>query len=82
MKQPTPSEQLVIMIREVLAADGDAIGCEDCFELLDHCAELAESGGSVADVYPHIEKHLRGCSCCGAEFDALITALRAAAQTG
>lgn len=82
MSQRTPTERVASMIREVLSADGEAIGCEECFELLDHCAELAESGGSIAEVYPHMEKHLKDCFCCGAEFDALLTALRAAAQAG
>ena len=80
MKQPQSSERVVIMIRSVLAAEGECLGCEDCFELLDHCAELVEVGQSIEGIYPEVERHLKACFCCGAEFDALLSALRAAAQ--
>jgi hypothetical protein len=74
------SERILVMIRSVLAAEGECLGCEECFELLDHCAELVEGGEALTAVYPEVERHLKDCLCCGAEFDALLAALRAAAQ--
>ena len=79
--QQQHTERLVTMIRGVLTAEGDAIGCEDCFELLDHCADLIEEGNPWEQVYPHVKRHLDGCSCCSQEFDALRAALDAARPT-
>ncbi len=66
------------MIRDVFSAEGDAIGCEDCFEVLDRYAELVEAGEDVTKVYPEVKKHLEDCMCCGQEFQALQAALEAA----
>ena len=66
------------MIRGILIAEGEALGCEECFELLEICADLVEAGQDVAEVYPDVMKHLEGCECCKEEFDALLAAMDAA----
>ncbi len=76
MKKPTQSEQISMMIRTVLRAEGEAIGCEECFELLDQVAELVEAGQSYAELHPDVKKHLEDCFCCSQEFEALLTALK------
>lgn len=76
-KQP---EQVVMMIRSILTADGEALGCEECFELLDRCADLIEAGHDIAEVYPEVKKHLDDCECCKEEFEALLAALDAVQQ--
>lgn len=73
-------EQAAMMIRGILTADGEALGCEECFELLDRCADLIESGQDIADVYPEVKKHLDDCECCKEEFEALLSALEAVQQ--
>lgn len=72
------SEQLAMMIRGILRADGDVIGCEDCFELLDRYADLLEAGVGGRDLYPEVERHLEDCAGCSEELGALLTALRGA----
>lgn len=74
------TEQAVMMIRSIVAADGEALGCEECFELLDRCADLIEAGQDIADVYPEVKKHLDDCECCKEEFEALLSALDAVQQ--
>ncbi len=74
--------QAAMMIRGILTADGEALGCEECFELLDRCADLIESGQDIAEVYPEVKKHLDDFECCKEEFEALLTALDAAQQPG
>ncbi len=69
------------MIRDVLNAEGDAIGCEDCFEVLDRYAEMVEAGQDVSKEYPEVKKHLEDCFCCGEEFQALQAALEAARES-
>ncbi len=80
-----PNEQTMkaaMLIRGILTADGEALGCEDCFELLDRCADLIEAGQALADVYPEVKKHLEGCMGCKEEFEALLSALEAVQQPG
>ncbi len=82
-KQPSKqTERAAMMIRGILTADGEALGCEECFELLDRCADLIEAGQDIAEVYPEVKKHLDDCECCKEEFEALLTALDAVQQPG
>ena len=71
------AERAARMLRSVLNAEGDAIGCEDCFEVLDRYAEMIEAGQDISKVYPEVKKHLDDCMCCGQELEALQTALEA-----
>ena len=82
-KQPNKqTEQAAMMIRGILTADGEALGCEECFEFLDRCADLIEAGQDIAEVYPEVKKHLADCVCCEEEFEALLSALEAVQQPG
>ena len=77
-KQPNEQAmQAAMLIRGIFTADGEALGCEDCFEFLDRCADLIEAGQAIADVYPEVKKHLDDCECCKDEFEALLSALEA-----
>ena len=80
--QNKQTEQAAMMIRGILTADGEALGCEECFELLDRCADLIEAGQDIAEVYPEVKKHLDDCACCKEEFEALLAALDAVKQSG
>ncbi len=64
-----------MMLQGILNAKGEVMGCEECFELLDRCAELLESGQTIDTTYPEVKKHLDDCVCCLHEFEALLTAL-------
>ena len=78
MKKPdqmNPSERVAMLLNGVLKAQGEAMGCEDCYELLDRCAELVESGRLIEEDFPEVKKHLGDCVCCSQEFGALLTAL-------
>ena len=77
-----PSEQIAMMLKGILTAEGEAIGCEDCFELLDQCAELVEAGHSLDELDPEVRKHLADCGGCSSEFEALLTALGALPSSG
>ena len=76
-EQATSREKAAMMLRGILTAEGEAIGCEDCFELLDQCAELVEAGHPLDELDPEVRKHLADCVCCSSEFEALLTALGA-----
>jgi hypothetical protein len=82
-RQPTKqSDQAAMIIRGILTAEGEAIGCEECFEFLEQCADLVEAGQNIEDVYPEVKRHLNGCMGCQEEFEALLSALDAARHSG
>jgi hypothetical protein len=81
VKQPTLSDRIEVMLQHIHSAEAEAVGCDDCFQLLDRCAESVQSGRPLEEMYPQIKKHLEDCHCCSAEFKALLTALSAASQT-
>lgn len=80
MIQQTLSERVEVMLRHIHSAEAEAIGCDDCYDLLDECAEFVQSGRSLEEMYPQIKKHLDSCHCCSAEFKALLAALSAVSQ--
>ena len=80
-EKPEASEQIAMMLKGILSAEGEAIGCDDCFELLDQCAELVEAGHPLNELDPEVRKHLAACVCCSQEFEALLTALGASSPS-
>ncbi len=76
------AKRAATLIRGILTADGEALGCEECFEFLDRCADLIEAGQDIAEVYPEVKKHLDDCAGCKEEFEALLSALEAGQQPG
>jgi len=56
------------------------VGCAEAMDLLHVYAELAAAGAAAAERYPGIAAHLRACGPCGEDFDALLAAMRGAAD--
>ncbi len=75
--RPLQPEQLAQMARMVAATRPDEIGCDECFEQLDHFAELHLAGKNAAEAMPLVQDHLDRCGDCREEFEALLAALRA-----
>jgi hypothetical protein len=67
------------MVRNILTARPDEIGCDECFEQLDRFVEMTLAGKNAAEAMPLVQDHLGRCSDCREEFEALLTALRALA---
>jgi hypothetical protein len=67
------------MVRNILTARPDEIGCDECFEQLDRFVEMTLAGKNAAEAMPLVQDHLDRCSDCREEFEALLTALRALA---
>ncbi len=74
MEEQPSIKQMVQMIAETRP---DEIGCDECFEQLDHFAELVLAGKSAAEALPLVQDHLDRCRDCHEEFEALLAALRA-----
>ena len=69
-------EKLKRIVRSVLTADPNEIGCDECFEQLDCFVDMTLAGKSAAEAMPLVQDHLKRCRDCREEFEALLAALR------
>jgi hypothetical protein len=67
------------MVHGIITTRPDEIGCDECFEQLDHFVEVKLAGKSAAEAMPLVQDHLERCDDCREEFEALLAALRALA---
>lgn len=72
-------DKLKRMVRDVITARPDEIGCDECFEELDRFVEFTLDGKDAAEAMPLVQDHLERCGNCREEFEALLAALRALA---
>jgi hypothetical protein len=70
------SEGIKGLVRNILTARPDEIGCEECLEQMDRFVEMELAGKHPAEAMPLVEDHLTRCHDCREEFEALLTALR------
>ena len=59
-----------------LRTDPRDVGCAEAMELLHVYVDLVAAGGPAEQRYPGITAHLRACGPCGADFEALLAAVR------
>ena len=64
------------MIWDAVTFRPDELSCGQCFEHLDHFAELSLVGKSAVEAMPLVQDHLEHCVDCREEFEALLAALR------
>jgi hypothetical protein len=69
-------EKLKRIVRSVLTAHPNEIGCDECFEQLDCFVDMTLAGKSAAEAMPLVQDHLKRCRDCREEFEALLAALR------
>lgn len=65
------------MVLDAVTTRPDELSCRQCFDHLDHFAELSLVGKSAAEAMPLVQDHLEHCADCRQEFEALLEALRA-----
>ena len=63
------------IIQEVITTRPDEISCGQCFDHLDHFAEITLVGINAAEAMPLVQDHLEHCRECREEFEALLEAL-------
>jgi hypothetical protein len=69
-------DQLKKIVRGVLMTRPDEIGCDECFERLDHFVEEVLAGKNAAEAMPLVQDHLDRCPECREEFEALVMVLQ------
>lgn len=65
------------IVRNILTAHPDEIGCETCFQQLDQFVDLVLAGKDAAAALPLVDDHLQRCANCREEFEALLQAVKA-----
>jgi hypothetical protein len=64
------------IVRSIVTAHPDEMGCDDCFEQLDRFVEMTLTGKNAAEAMPLVQDHLNRCRDCREEFEALLAAVR------
>jgi hypothetical protein len=59
-----------------LRTDPRDVGCAEAMQMLHVYADLAAADAPADQRYPGLAAHLRACGPCGADFDALLAAVR------
>jgi hypothetical protein len=66
------------LLRAIAATRETEISCEECFERMDHFAEMELSGLDAGALMPLVRDHLSKCEDCRETFEVLLRAMRIA----
>lgn len=55
----------------LLGPAGPEVGCDECFDKLDHYVELELAGADPDALIPGLRAHLAGCPACREEHESL-----------
>ncbi|MBS3783712.1 MAG: hypothetical protein KGY78_04640 [Anaerolineae bacterium] len=69
------SRKIKRMVRNILTARPDEIGCAECLARMDRFVEMELEGKSPAAAMPLVHDHLTRCADCREEYEALLEAL-------
>jgi len=73
-----PDEQLRKLIDHIFVSHQDSeMDCDSCSCQLECLAEKVAAGASLSDLLPEVEAHIRCCSDCREEWQALLCIVRA-----
>jgi hypothetical protein len=75
------TELLKRLVYGVIETHDEELDCDECFEQLDRFVELELAGKSASQALPLVENHLRLCTDCREEYQALLDAVRHLADT-
>ena len=71
-------ESLNKLVQSIFTVHEDEeFGCEDCGCQLDYLAELVAAGADLSRLLPAVQAHLRCCTDCREEFEALVAIIQA-----
>jgi hypothetical protein len=69
-------EALKQLARNLMNTHSFEIGCEECFQQMDHFVEMILDGKDAIQAMPLVQQHLENCQDCHEEFEALLAALQ------
>jgi hypothetical protein len=65
------ADMLKTLLRSVIAARPDEIGCDRCLQELDRFVEMELAGRDASAAMPLVQHHLSQCKDCREEFEVL-----------
>ena len=68
-------------IHKLLGSAASDPGCDGAFEVLDQYAEARRAGADADAMFPDFATHLRHCTACREDTEALLAALEAMDQS-
>ena len=77
-KRPAPLDPQMIkgLVRDIMTALPEELGCDECLERLDRFVELVLAGKNAGEAMPLVQDHLERCGDCREEFQGLLAALQ------
>jgi hypothetical protein len=72
---PEILKKMIVMLTNTHAGEGE-LSCDECYEEIDHFAEIELVGKSAAEAMPLVQEHLENCQDCREEYEALMAALK------
>ena len=73
MLNPETLKKMVLILTNTHSS---VISCDECFDEIDHFAEIELVGKSAAEAMPLVQDHLERCQDCREEYEALMAALK------
>jgi hypothetical protein len=74
-------ENLRKILQSISNTNEVEMDCKECYEELDCFVETELAGRNAAEAMPLVEDHLKRCSCCFEEYQALLDAIRATSSS-
>jgi hypothetical protein len=75
MLNPETLKKIIVILTNTHAGEGE-LSCDECYEEIDHFAEIELVGKSAAEAMPLVQEHLEHCQDCREEYEALVAALK------
>jgi hypothetical protein len=70
------TKKLSALVRSIMNAGKQDIGCDACLDTLDEFVDLHLAGRTAADSLPLVKYHLDQCADCQEEFQILLEVLQ------
>ena len=72
---PETLKEMIVILTNTHAGE-EELSCDECYEEIDHFAEIELVGKSAAEAMPLVQEHLEHCQDCREEYEALMAALK------
>jgi hypothetical protein len=66
-----PKQAQEQLVRRLLGPAEPELGCDECFEELDHYVDVAATGADADEAVPGMRAHLEGCPACREDYESL-----------
>ena len=79
---PLSNDQIASLLGMVNASESDELDCDGCFARVAEFAEAELANREIPDALKAVQTHIRQCTCCKDEYNALLDGLREIEEPG